>query len=66
MIRGVQESISEGVFREEAPPPHVFDITELGTPISRSDLESECRFEFQDDTDLRIELFDSAGRIVLS
>ena len=60
----MQESINEGVFREEEPPAHVFDITELGVPSSRSDLEIECKFAFEEETDHRIELFDSAGRLV--
>ena len=33
VIKGVQDTIAAGNFDED-PPPHVFDISELGKPIS--------------------------------
>ncbi len=57
IIRGVQATITEGSYDDEDPPPYVFDITELGVPVSLPTVVSVFPFEFSEETTVKVDVF---------
>ena len=64
VIRGIQQSVSQGELDDEDPPLHVFEVLELGDVVPWENFFKE-HFKFKEATDLRIEFFDVNGVVMI-